>query len=148
MSPPFIVVFDTSVLIPLLLPASRSTRLFLRLRSAGIPVALSPQIIEEVREKLFTSNRLRAWLQLPDPELQQFLDRLATTCAVVPGAVTVHGVLAADPEDDKILAAALEAAASYIVSEDRHLLDLGAWQGITITDRDGMMAELDRLVVP
>jgi len=36
----------------------------------------------------------------------------------------------ADPDDDHILACALEGAADLIVSNDRHLLDLRVWSGI------------------
>jgi putative PIN family toxin of toxin-antitoxin system len=38
----------------------------------------------------------------------------------------------ADPDDDRVLEAALEGRASLIVSGDRHLLSLGAWEGIPI----------------
>jgi hypothetical protein len=45
------VVFDSSVLIPLILETSRSTGLFLRLEAAGWHVVVSPQILRETREK-------------------------------------------------------------------------------------------------
>jgi predicted nucleic acid-binding protein len=68
------VVFDTSVLIPLILPASRSTRLFLRLEAAGWQVVVSPQILKETREKLKTKRSVRQWLQLSVADIDQFLD--------------------------------------------------------------------------
>ena len=37
-----------------------------------------------------------------------------------------------DPPANKYLACALEAEAQYIVSGDRHLLDVGQYQGIKI----------------
>lgn len=37
-----------------------------------------------------------------------------------------------DVKDDKVLAAAKAAQASYVVSEDRDLLDLGEYEGIKI----------------
>ena len=40
-----------------------------------------------------------------------------------------HGAVPADPKDDKIVAAALEAEATYIISEDKHLLELKEYQG-------------------
>lgn len=57
-----IVVFDTDVLIPMILPASRSARLFHRLRAAGHIVAASRPILDEVREKLLTDDEVRNWL--------------------------------------------------------------------------------------
>jgi predicted nucleic acid-binding protein len=41
-------------------------------------------------------------------------------------------VIQADPTDNKYLACALEGEADYIVSGDRHLLDVGLYQGIKI----------------
>lgn len=102
------------MLIPLILPASRSNRLFLRLAAAGHQVATSPQILDEVREKMLTSKKLRKWLALPDTDIERFLKHLATICVVTPGVVTVHGVVADDPDDGKILAAAAESGGSYI----------------------------------
>ncbi|HYU57061.1 MAG TPA: putative toxin-antitoxin system toxin component, PIN family [Actinomycetota bacterium] len=43
-------------------------------------------------------------------------------------------VVTADPADDRVLEAALEGAATAIVSGDRHLLRLGSWRGIAIVD--------------
>ena len=41
-------------------------------------------------------------------------------------------MIAADPDDDHVLAAAVAAQAELIVSGDRHLLVLGTHQGIRI----------------
>jgi putative PIN family toxin of toxin-antitoxin system len=121
---PNIVVFDTNVLIPLITAASRSARLFLRLQKAGYDVAASPQIVQEVRDKMMNKQPLRDWMSVTDEEIEVFLNRLPNICRRVPGRRHVHGAVPADPKDDKIIAAALEAGASYIISEDKHLLDL------------------------
>jgi hypothetical protein len=54
-----VIIFDTSVLIPLILPASRSTRLFRRLQAAGHRVAITEPIYGELEDKLRTNMRLR-----------------------------------------------------------------------------------------
>jgi uncharacterized protein len=41
-------------------------------------------------------------------------------------------VIADDPDDDRVLEAALEARADSIVSGERHLLEVGEWRGISI----------------
>jgi len=144
-----VVVFDTNVLIPLVLPASLSTRLLDRLRAAGWHVAASPQILAEVRDKMLSKPSLRKWLELSDAEIANFLDQdLPGKTRAIPGTRNAHGAVPADPKDDKIIAAALESKAAYIVSEDRHLLDLGDYQGIKIMNREQFWAELDRLGVP
>ena len=57
--PGSVVVFDTNTLIPLILPASLSTRLFSRLNRAGWVIAASPHILLEVADKLRTKESLR-----------------------------------------------------------------------------------------
>ena len=142
------VVFDSSVLIPLIIKASHSTRLLLRLERAGWEVALSPQILAETRQKMETKQSVQKWLKMSDEQISLFLDEVLPSRMVkVPGHRQAHGAVKADPDDDKIIAAALESKAAYIVSEDRHLLDLGEYQGIKIMNRDEFAAELDRLGV-
>jgi len=38
----------------------------------------------------------------------------------------------ADPDDDKFIESALNAKASFVASGDRHLLDIGSYEGIRI----------------
>jgi putative PIN family toxin of toxin-antitoxin system len=118
-----VVVFDTSVLIPLILPASRSTGLFNRLRAGGHRVAMTEPLYEELEEKLRTKEGLRKWMGRSDDQITQFLADVRTLCQLLPGYRQAHGAVKADPKGDKVIAAALEAKASYIVSEDKHLLD-------------------------
>jgi putative PIN family toxin of toxin-antitoxin system len=143
-----VVVFYTTVLIPRVLEASLSTRLLDRLRLAGWHVALSPHILAEARDKMLTKPNLRKWLALSDVEITEFLDQdLPGKSRAIPGIRTAHGAVPADPKDDMIVAAALESGASYIISEDKHLLDLGDYQGTKILNGEEFEAELDRLEV-
>ena len=81
-----VVVFDTNVLIPILLPASRSTRLLDRLDRAGWAVALSPQILAEVADKLRHKSALRRWLALSDDDINEFVAQdLPTKTLAIPG---------------------------------------------------------------
>lgn len=48
----------------------------------------------------------------------------------MPGVVTVKA--SRDPEDDKFLAAAVEARADYVVTGDKDLLDLKAYKVVRI----------------
>jgi putative PIN family toxin of toxin-antitoxin system len=144
-----IVVFDANVLITLIVPASLSTHLLERLDAAGWEVAASPQLLAEVADKLRTKATLRRWVNVSDQEIEEFLtETLLDLVSLVPGIQQAVGAVPADPKDDIIVAAALESQASYIVSEDKHLLALKSYQGITIMNRQQFAAELDRLGVP
>jgi putative PIN family toxin of toxin-antitoxin system len=144
-----VTVWDSSVLIPLILPRSKSTILYSRLDAAGCFVAATPAILEEVREKLATKSSLRKWLGLTDDDISEFVDNvLPALVRMYPGVLTATGAVPADPDDDTILAAALESGAQYIVSEDQHLLRVANYARIKILNRDAFRAELDRLGVP
>jgi putative PIN family toxin of toxin-antitoxin system len=142
-----IVVFDSNVLIPMMLSASRSTRLFYRIDAVGWELAATPQLLAEVADKLRAKESLRKWLDVSDGDIGEFIARLANIVTMKPGVRQAHGAVPADPKDDMVIAAALEAKAAYLISEDKHLLDLGQYQGIKIMNRDQFGAELDRLGV-
>ena len=143
-----VVVFDTNVIIPLIIEASHSTRLFLRLTAADWRIAVSPQVLAETRAKMKTKRSVRQWLKMSEKQIDTFLDvSLPGMTVEVPGHRQAHGAVPADPKDDIIIAAALEANAEYLISEDKHLLDLGDYQGIKIMNRQQFEKELDRLGV-
>jgi putative PIN family toxin of toxin-antitoxin system len=117
-----IVVCDTSVLIPLILPKSKSSTLYTRLDRAGWIVAATPAILAEVREKLQNKPALRKWLALTDADIADFVDHvLPALVRLYPGIVTATGAVVADPDDDVVVAAALESQAGYIVTEDQNI---------------------------
>jgi len=90
---------------------------------------LSPQILEELARALFY-ERLRKSRWMSEEAVLTLLQSLAQGSLHVSGEVAVEA--SRDPEDDKFLAAALEARAAYIVSGDKHLLALKAYKGVRI----------------
>ena len=138
-----IVVFDANVAVTLSLPRSQSSRLYDRLLEMGHEIAISPRIFAEVKEKMLHKASLRAWLCMSDEEIDAFLIRLPKITTVTEGIVEIEGVVRNDPKDDHIVAAAIESKATFIVTEDKHLLQINFWRGIRIVDRQTLLAELD-----
>lgn len=69
-----------------------------------------------------------------DPKkIFRFVDLLTRVCTVVIPDKH-HEVIEEDPDDNMILDCAVEAGAEYIVSGDRHLLDLEDFKGIKIVE--------------
>jgi putative PIN family toxin of toxin-antitoxin system len=102
---------------------------------------ISPAIIAEIRSTL-DYPRIRRKYPITDDDVESLVALLTHDAVVVPGTMDVSGVIPDDPTDERVLACAVEGEADLIVSGDRHLLDLGTFQGIpTITAR----ALLERL---
>ena len=68
---------------------------------------------------------------LTDTDIAEYLKVLKTFAVIVPGTITVNAV-PDDPDDDIIIACAIEAEADMIISGDQHLLSLGSYQGVPI----------------
>jgi putative PIN family toxin of toxin-antitoxin system len=91
----------------------------------------SPLIIAEIRSTL-GYPRIRRKYPLTDEDVERLVTLLKRDALVVPGETDATGAVPADPTDEMVLACAVEGQADWIVSGDRHLLDLGEYQGIPI----------------
>ncbi|MEE9278500.1 MAG: putative toxin-antitoxin system toxin component, PIN family [Dehalococcoidia bacterium] len=109
---------------------------------------------QDDRFQLLTSVPLLDELEqvLARPQIAERLgwsatERLAFLFALGESAILVHPglplqVVEMDPSDDRVLEAALEANADYIVSGDRHLLDLGSYGTIPVVTPAHFVAAL------
>lgn len=126
------IVADTNVWISGLLWKGLPAHL-LRLAERGdIEIWSSDAMVAEF-ERVLGYKRIQQRLhriQLSYSDVMEFALELMAIAIVEP--TTLKGMVSADPDDDIFLACALTVGASYLVSGDRHLLDLGAWQGIQI----------------
>jgi len=84
----------------------------------------SPAILLEVADKLET---VLGFDRKHTTEVARQIARVATIVRPVHRIAVV-----ADDADNRILEAAAESGADFIVSGDRHLLDLGKWEGIRV----------------
>ena len=80
----------------------------------------SPTLLEELRDVL-DRPRFRRWVSTETAA--EFIDGLAQDAEVIDDPPTQPG-LSPDPDDDYLIALARAAGADYLVSGDRHLLDL------------------------
>ncbi|HRJ42874.1 MAG: putative toxin-antitoxin system toxin component, PIN family [Caldilineaceae bacterium] len=126
------VVLDTNVFIShLLVPSGLPAQIFARWEASHFHLIVSPALLAEVRETLGYA-RIRRKYPITDEMVDRLIDLLEHDAIVVPGGVDVAGALPADPDDEQILACAVEGRADLIVSGDRHLLALGNFRGIPI----------------
>lgn len=125
-------VLDANVVVSALIrPEGPPGRLLvLLLRDDAFELVASSAIFDEIRRSL-RYPKVRKYLRLPEEELDLWVDALSAIAMVVDGKVTDR-VVKADPADDIYIAAATEGLADYIVSGDRHLLELAEYRGIPI----------------
>jgi uncharacterized protein len=136
-------VLDTSVLISALITPKGPSGALLDAAERGVFVlCLSPPILAETLDVLTRDPKFRARYQVDAAQAQGFCDGLLQIAELVADLPDLTGAVV-DPKDDAILATALAARAGYLVTGDqKHLLPLGAYEGIEIvTPR----AFLDRL---
>ncbi len=119
------LVLDTNVLISATAWEGEAHRLLQALVHANIPLFLSDYILKEFERVL---GRDIGWTTA---EIEEAVTSIKFITHVVKPR-RIHHIIPADPADDNIIDCAVEAAASHIVSYDKHLLALNQYQGISI----------------
>ena len=102
----------------------------------------SQPLIEELTEVL---HREKFQKQTTDEEITQLIQQIQKIAVFVKGNLPALGVIKDDPDDDVVLATALEGNADYIISGDHHLLDLGDFRGIKIVKPIDFLNILDKV---
>jgi putative PIN family toxin of toxin-antitoxin system len=132
------VVFDTNVLISaFVFPGGAPETAFRAALSGRITLVTSPALLAELARVLADKF---GW---EDPMVEAVARQLARIGLVV-RPNTPLSVIEQDPDDDRVLEAAREGSADVIVSGDRHLLELGSWEGIGIVRFVELLEELER----
>ncbi|HEY1409791.1 MAG TPA: putative toxin-antitoxin system toxin component, PIN family [Promineifilum sp.] len=92
---------------------------------------ISPAIMAEIAATL-RYDRIRRKYDITEDDVSRLLALLSVDAVVVPGQTDVAGSVPDDPDDEAILACAVDGQADAIVSGDRHLLALDSFRGIPI----------------
>jgi putative PIN family toxin of toxin-antitoxin system len=136
-------VLDTSALVSAFLSAKPGGAAFdlLQLASeARFELVLSEPILTEAADVLLTRRHLRSRYRYTDDAAADYVNglrRAATLVADLPQLSVVR-----DKTDDVILATAVAAAADYLCTRDKDLLDLRSHAGIAILTPEELLAVL------
>ncbi len=120
------IVLDTNVFVSGVFFAGPPGRILEAWRDGKVEVVISHEIIEEyvrVGKKLSE--------QFPSVDLGPALDLVAASATLVVSQLLPEPVCR-DADDDKFLACGVAAAADYIVSGDRDLLEVSPYREITL----------------
>ena len=125
------VVLDTNVVVSGLIFGGLPDRILTAWTTGAFTLVVSPPVLDEYR-------RVGRELAKGRPPLDAALDALLALLALLAVHATsidappLSARVSADPDDDTFLAAAVAGEASYVVSGDRHLLEVTGWRGITV----------------
>ena len=135
------VVLDTNVFISALLSAKGApAEIIRRWQAEEFNVVISPPLLDEFKRVLHYPH-VQKHLSRPQEEVDVFLRRLRTVAILVEPDVSLS-VIEKDPADDRVLECAVAGEASYIVSGNNHLLELGSYNDIIILNPVGFLAVL------
>ena len=112
------------------------------LRYAAFELVLSTDIAAEVLHALAYPKILKAARSRTEPEL--WFEDILVLAEMVAGEQPVARI-SADPDDDKYIATAIEGRATFVVSGDPDLLDIGEHQSIRFITPRGFLDLLGRV---
>lgn len=129
-------LLDTNSLISaLLVPPGPCGQIVRRWRAGQFELGISPGTLTELVDVLHRRH-IRKKYPITESDIENYLNYLRDFADVASGLLVLDAV-PDDPKDNHVLAAALETYCDYLVSGDRHLLNLGEFQNIHIlTPRD------------
>lgn len=120
------VVFDTNVLIAAFLTEGLCSGLLIRARKQAFNLVLCDDIIREFEDVLIKKFKITSM------DISAISAIVSETASEILHKVNPIPNVCRDPNDDMIIACAIEATADYIVTGDEDLLILGKYKDILI----------------
>jgi len=118
------IVCDTNVLVSGVLFGGHA-REILRLASRGVVINfISPDMLREAENVL-----RRPKFGLHPQQVLEIIALFKDTFEIVTPSMRVRAI-SSDPQDNHVIEAALAARAKYVISGDKHLLELMKWEDI------------------
>ncbi len=120
-------VLDTNVLISIALPGGHLEPLVAAWQKGRFRLLISQEIFEEYLRVLTYPK-----FELSAEDIRRMLEHELWPYAELVKVTSRIRAMSSDPSDDKFLACAIDGHADWIVSGDRHLLNLKVFRGIRI----------------
>ncbi len=136
------VVLDANVLVSALIsPRGAPGAILAAWEKERFDLLVSPATLDELGRVLHYP-KIQQKYKLPADKLEQFL-RSITSQAVLVNPAQELAIITADPAGNRYLECAKAGDAAYLVTGDKHLLDLAEFEGTVILPPAGFLAVLD-----
>ena len=132
------VVLDNNTVVSGLLWHGHSRRILDLAREGSLSLYTSTTLLAELDDVL-TRAKFATRLARIHGDAKTLSEGYLTLAETVEPTYTPQ-VVKLDPDDDRVLACALAVGADYIISGDRHLLDLGNYEDIPILNAADFLA--------
>jgi len=129
------VVLDTNVIISAFFWKGNERDVLNNCRQKVIWLTISPEILEEI------DTVLDSKFSVPDDKRVDFLRNLIVISRLVFPSTEID-VIKIDSSDNRILECAASGNVDYIISGDKHLLDLKAYGGIEILNAKAFLNKM------
>lgn len=138
------IIPDTNVLISATFWDGNESEIIRRAEAGEIQIFISPDILDEFEDVLLW-DKFELKIEEMNKTVEEVIGKLMSIAIMVKPKKAVN-VVRHDPDDNKILECAIEAEADYIISGDRHLLDLKEFKHIKIIRAWQLLELLDKKI--
>ena len=125
------VVLDTNVALAAVFWQGNAWRILEQVRNQSIDVCVTDPMIAEFA-RVIAYQKFASHLARVQKTSREVVEEMKDLWYRYPDSPEPLGIVSADPSDDIFLACALTASVDYIISGDKHLLDLKNFAGIPI----------------
>jgi putative PIN family toxin of toxin-antitoxin system len=134
-------VLDSTILVSAFL-RKEGVAAVLRHAAGGVfTVSLAPALITETERVLWERPYIRRRYHYTEEDVREFSASLHRAFTLVTGLPNLTSIVR-DPHDDMIIATALQAHASHIITRDDDLRSLGQYEAITMLTPEAFMGLL------
>ncbi len=130
-------VYDTNIFISAFLWKGKPYRCLLLAKTKLVDLYVCGEILTELEEKLIEK------FDFKEKEAKMIIEQITPFSK----KVLIKGTLKAikeDADDDKFIECAINSKADYIVSGDKHLLNIKSYKGIRILNASDFLHEIKR----
>ena len=139
---PLCAVLDSTILVSAFLtPGAAADALVDHAKAGHLTGAVAEAILAETARALLATPRIRQRYPYTDADVQDYLQGIRQAALVVSDLPPLTGIVR-DPNDDMILACAVAASASHVVTRDDDLLALGSYKGSAIVTPEAFLTLL------